>query len=336
MATYRKLVNQVTMMTNKPSPWSNITAGNSKDKLNVLRATKPPTVPFYWGKDQEGSCFLVAELDGEHRAYFFKNKVIVSGVESSLEQMPQNQRLSIKLTKDIDLDIFEALCSDLLKNIDSISDSRVALSITMNHLKRWKSFMSGSSTTILSPQAVRGLFAELTYLLSLLEGDIDQAVVIDAWIGPLDSHQDLIFMDTAVEIKALSGKERNSISISSLDQLQATVSSLYLKIYRLGTSVDQDHAKSLNQLVKLIEQKFDSAELSFKFLDRLAATGYLPIDHYDEPHFLILDETTYLVEEGFPRLTKEVIPVGIEKATYEIDLSSLDPFISENLISLEV
>jgi hypothetical protein len=320
-------------MMSKKNPWSQISPG---DKLNVLRATKPPSVPFYWGKDCEGSCLLIAELEGEHKAHFFKNKVTVSGIETSLEQLSDSQRLSIKLTKDIDLDIFEVLCGDLLKNITDISDPRIALSITMNHLKRWKSFMSGSSNKILSPLAVRGLFAELTYLLNSLEKDFNQKHVIEAWLGPLDSHQDFIFMNTAVEIKAISGKERNSIWISSLDQLQATVDNLYLKIYRLGTTVDQDQGMSLNDLVSAVEQKIESAEVLAQFLERLAATGYIPLDQYNEPKFLVLEEKTFQVDQGFPKLTKDTMPPGIEKATYEIDLSAIESFISENLIPLEL
>jgi len=142
-------------------------------------------------------------------------------------------------------------------------------------------------------------------------------------------------MDTAVEIKAISGKERNSIWISSLDQLQSTVGRLFLKIYRLGKTTEQTQGLSLNELVSMVEEKIKSSSVLIQFLDRLAATGYIPLDHYDTPNFIVLSETTYLVGDEFPKLTKSQMPVGIEKAKYELDLSAIETFVCDNLISME-
>jgi hypothetical protein len=142
-------------------------------------------------------------------------------------------------------------------------------------------------------------------------------------------------MNSAIEIKALSGKERNSVSISSLDQLQKTVSNLYLKIYRLGTTTDQKIAKSLNELVGDIENKIDSPDVTSKFLQLLSSAGYVPLDEYNKPNFLILNEITYLVTKDFPKLTKAEIPSGINKARYELDLSAIEPYITDNIIHIE-
>jgi hypothetical protein len=320
-------------MTAKKSPWDNLL---NNDGLNVRRATKPPTVPFYYGKDSKGSLLLIAELSGDHKDYFFSNKINVTGIDTSLKQYPEDsQNLFIKLTNDIDKDIFEIVCFDLLKKIHDVSDPKIALSVTLNHLKRWKSFMKGSYRKVLSPQEVRGLFAELSCLFSLLQRKVDHSVSVEAWRGPDDSHQDFIFMNSAIEIKALSGKERNSVSISSLDQLQKTVSNLYLKIYRLGTTTDQKIAKSLNELVGDIENKIDSPDVTSKFLQLLSSAGYVPLDEYNKPNFLILNEITYLVTKDFPKLTKAEIPSGINKARYELDLSAIEPYITDNIIHIE-
>ena len=63
----------------------------------------------------------------------------------------------------------------------------------------------------------------------------------------------------SVEVKSLSGRERNSVRISSEDQLEALTSSLYLAVYRLSEMPESDKSISLNELVETTESELDDA-----------------------------------------------------------------------------
>ncbi len=323
-------------MTNRKTAWDKI--AHDPERMTARRATKPPALPFYWGKDTDDNCLLIAELEGDHREYYFKNVMSFSGVKTKLQQLPKEnkQRLVMTLAEHVDRDIFDVLCRNLLKTVEDIQDSRIALSVILKHLKRWKAFMSGNKTKFLSPREVRGLFSELLFLLKLINEQANQRMVIEAWGGPLDAHQDFIFSNTAVEVKSITGKERNAVRISSEDQLQASVDSLFLKVFRLG-SVDESSkvAKSLNQLVIEVEKQISDKAVTNLFLERLAATGYVPLDEYSRPHFILLDETTYLIDGEFPKLVKSNVMPGVHKVKYDIDLAIIEKFICGNDIELE-
>ena len=86
------------------------------------------------------------------------------------------------------------------------------------------------------------------------------SMAVDAWCGADRVQQDFIFGDMAVEVKSLSGRERNSVRISSEDQLESLTSSLFLMVYRLSELPESDQAMSLSALVQLIEQEIGEAE----------------------------------------------------------------------------
>ena len=101
--------------------------------------------------------------------------------------------------------------------------------------------MAGKKGRVLSAEEVRGLFSELKFLQQMLGEMNNELDVLEAWQGPETSHQDFIFSDTAVEVKSLSGRERNAVKISSEDQLESLNSSLFLKVFRL---VDMPESKA--------------------------------------------------------------------------------------------
>src|SRR5882757_2561357 len=113
-----------------------------------------------------------------------------------------------------------------------VTDPAVAMSVSLAHLHRWKAFLSGKRTGILSVEEVRGLFAELQFLRDLYQSRLPHPEAIDAWCGADRVQQDFIFRDNAVEVKSLSGKERSAVRISSEDQLETLSSRLFLEVYR--------------------------------------------------------------------------------------------------------
>ncbi|MFM9913110.1 MAG: PD-(D/E)XK motif protein [Methylophilaceae bacterium] len=304
------------------SPWDEI--GVPISDFNVKRIAGNMAVPCYWGRNRFGLCLFILDLDGDLAENFRNNNVQMNGVEVDLRTDGSQQRLLLTLEKQADRDLFEGFCRTLAKALEYANDSASSLNIALAHIRRWKVFMSGRSQH-LSAEEVRGLFAELIFLGELVN-QLGAKAAVEAWKGPERSHQDFIFGNAAVEIKSLSGAERNSIRISSEDQLESLNDNLFLRIYRLSDLPDVASAHSLNELIAEIQDKLDFSEAVEAFNDKLAAHAYVPLPEYDAPKYVVSEIQSYRVEGDFPRVIRARLPAGISNVSYDIRIESITVF----------
>lgn len=318
-------------MTSKPIPWDEI--GNPNTDYNVRRVAATESVPLYWGKDVAGQCLLIVELTGDHSELYQRDITTLYGVGVDLRngENQQQQRLVLTLARHADRDLFFGLCETLIANLTTVADSQVALAITLRHLKRWKAFLAGRNARVLADEEVRGLFAELYVLRNLYQRTLSQEAAVDAWCGADPVHQDFIFRNMAVEVKSLSGRERSAVRISSEDQLEGLVDSLFLMTVRLSDMPDAKQACSLNELVALIEQELNVAEALEQFSSEISGRGYVPLSDYDTPRFLVSSTQAYRVVEGFPRLIRSQLPKGLARVSYDVHIEAITPFACEDV-----
>jgi len=310
------------------SPWDDIVVPGAD--FNVRQVSHETAVPCFWGRDTAGACLFIVELEGDHTDPFRKNVVTVHGIDVDLRGGdPGRQRLVLTLGKQVDRDLFEGLCRTLASTLEHATDSASSLAVALAHIRRWKAFLSGRSQH-LSAEEVRGLFAELTFLLELIERQPTSADAVEAWLGPERSHQDFIFGNTAVEIKSLSGTERSSVRISSEDQLESLNDALFLRIYRLSSLPDAANAQSLNEIVAAVQARLSEAEAVEAFDRKLVAHGYAPLPDYDAPRFVVSDTHSYGVGDEFPRLIRSQLPTGINRVTYDIRMETIVPYECDN------
>lgn len=310
------------------SPWDNIAVPGAD--FNVRQVPGETAVRCFWGRDTTGACLFIAELQGDHTDQFRKNVATVHGIDVDLRVGESGQqRLVLTLEKQVDRDLFEGLCRTLASALGRATDSASSLAVALAHIRRWKTFMSGRSQH-LSAEEVRGLFAELTFLLELIERQASTTAAVEAWLGPEKSHQDFIFGNTAVEIKSLSGTERSTVRISSEDQLESLNDELFLRIYRLSSLPDATGAQSLNEIVTAVQTLLAEAEAVEAFDRKLIAHGYAPLPDYDQPRFVVSDRHSYRVVEGFPRLMRSQLPTGIDRVGYDIRLETIAPYGCDN------
>lgn len=308
-------------MTPETSPWDAIAIPCAD--FNVRQVPAKTAVPCFWGRDASGACLFIVELQGEHTAQYRKNVVTVNGIDVDLRSGECGwQRLILVLQRHVDRDLFEGLCRSLALALEHAIDSASSLAVSMAHIRRWKSFLSGRLQH-LSTENVRGLFAELVFLIELIDGGMPSDLAVEAWLGPEGSHQDFIFGNKAVEIKSLSGAERSTIRISSEDQLESLNDALFLRVYLLSNLADAAGARSLNELVGAAQARLSRAEAIENFDRKLLAYGYAPLPEYDEPRFVVSDVRSYRIAEGFPRLMRSRLPTGIAKVTYDIRLEAI-------------
>lgn len=306
------------------SPWDGISV--PKSDLNVRHVVEKTAVPCYWGRNADGACLFIVELQGDHIAPYRKSNVRVTGIDIDLRAVHlEQQHLILTLERQVDRDLFESLCRTLARSLELATDSASALAISLTHIRRWKTFLAGRAQH-LSEEEVRGLFAEITFLLELLDQNMSSITAVEAWLGPERSHQDFIFGNTAVEIKSLSGVERNTARISSEDQLESLNDSLFMRMYRLSSLSETPGARSLNEIVIAAHARIDEADALEAFDRKLVMHGYAPLPDYDQPHFVISEVHSYRVGDGFPRLIRSRLPTGITNVSYDIKLETLAPF----------
>ena len=203
----------------------------------------------------------------------------------------------------------------MISSLASVTDSSVALSVTLQHLKRWKAFLAGKKARLLTNEEIRGLFAELYVLRQLYFRQLTHDEAVDAWCGADDAHQDFIFGNVAIEVKSLSGRERSSVRISSEDQLEALVDNLFLMTVHLVDMPDAESACSLNDMVALIEQELVTAEAIEQFSEKIASCGYAALADYDRPRFTVGSTNGYAVTDQFPRIIRSRISRGLFHVT---------------------
>jgi hypothetical protein len=307
-----------------PSPWDAIPT--PKADFNVRLVAARTAIPCFWGRDTTGACIFIVELKGDHRNQFRKEQIRLRGIGVDLRSDEGGeQRLVLTLEEQVDRDLFEGLCNTLAIALTHSTDSESSLAIALAHLRRWKRFLSGSSQR-LSPEEVRGLYGEISFLLELLDHGMSDVDAVSAWRGPERSQQDFIFGDSAVEIKSLAGTERSMVRISSEDQLEPLQDKLYLRIYRLSDLPDATNARTLNGIVEAAYAVLADSDAVDALDRKLAAYGYVPLPEYDKPSFVVSAVLTYHVHGEFPRLVRSGLANGIDRVSYDIRLEAIEPF----------
>ncbi|MDW3099347.1 MAG: PD-(D/E)XK motif protein [Alphaproteobacteria bacterium] len=313
-------------MTSSRAPWDEMKTPGSD--YTVRYVTAPGDVTLCWGKDAQGHCLFIVQLEGDHTEQFRKNATTVNGIEVDLRQLPEpgKQGLILTLEKHVDRDLFLGLCQTLIGNLDGISDPAAALAVALNHIQRWKAFLAGKRTRVLSAEEVRGLFSELCFLRLLKDKHLSDAQAVEAWCGPDRVHQDFIFGDTAVEVKSISGRDRSIVRVSSEDQLETVSEHLFLNVYHLTEAPEGTPSQSLNKLVSVVGHELSDAEAIEDYWRKLATYGYVEMREYDTPRFLVNSSNAYRVADDFPRLVRSELAVGVVDVKYSLQLENISKF----------
>lgn len=311
-------------MTN--TPWDDIHTPDVA--YNVLMAEGSlAAVPLFWGRDVEGRYLFILSLKGDYSEHIKGRVPNIRGIDVTLRRLETigEQNLVLTLEQNTDKDLFAGLCRTLISSLQEVSNSTAALDVTLTHLARWKTFLSGRNPRVLSPEEVRGLFAELHFLRHLYKKG-KPAAALDAWCGPDGTQQDFIYGDIAIEIKSISGQERNSVYISSEDQLETTCENLFLVVYRLGNMPGAEQAMSLNDLVAVMEKELNATGMADRFLVKLGTYGYVRIDEYDRPQLTVLEQRFFHVMDDFPRIIRSELADGLTAVRYQIQLEKIKNF----------
>lgn len=218
--------------------------------------------------------------------------------------------------------MFAMLCADVLDQWKSNRSSPEALSAVLHRLKLWRRFFQRDQG--MSREEYIGLYAELVVLGLLISSGVDPDVATEAWSGPMGANQDFTLGTVAIEVKASTGNEIDTIRIANERQLDDTgLTALFL--FHLAYDFRKDAGQTLAERVAATAQQLarsDSAALVFD--ERLLSAGYCRgiSTPWDAHGFTERKRTYYRVVDTFPRITENQLAPGLSHVSYKIDLAA--------------
>tara|TARA_Y100000589_G_C27195085_1_gene646452 strand:- start:531 stop:1547 length:1017 start_codon:yes stop_codon:yes gene_type:complete len=243
------------------------------------------------------------------------------------ETLKVNCIITIENQKDLD-EIFFSFFNDVLNKIKQ--EDKPAIDIIIERINSWIKYFKIRSERGLSPEKLKGLYAELLFLRTCLQNesqfDLSKNEIIKGWEGPLRENIDFIFPGfLGFEIKCTSKNNPFEVTINNEYQLDnSNLDELYLLVYQVKQHKNNDYP-SLLDLIDEIKSLLsnDINELN-EFDELLWEAGYLEEhnENYEEISFEIISRTFYEVSDTFPKITKNDINNEISKVEYQIDIQN--------------
>jgi hypothetical protein len=218
-------------------------------------------------------------------------------------------------------DLFAVFCDDLLERLSA--ETAPPAAVCSDVLERWRELFNPRWGALLGSEAIVGLLAELHVLEQVAALSPSRAVQI--WTGPDMARADFTGARAAIEVKAATGRDRVTVVIHGLHQLdQAQLEDVYLYVEQLeAVPVGGDSVPEA--ISRLLSAGVDRAGL----MRGLATIGYQDrnAEAYRRVRFNILSSRTFRVTApGFPRLVPAALADPgladrIFRVTYTIDLT---------------
>lgn len=232
--------------------------------------------------------------------------------------------LRLALEQEALLPVFSALCRDII-NSTSANPNRETLGQTvLGRLQHWRALLERDSSG-LDEQTLRGLIGELVVLQSRLIPSMDVDEAVEAWRGPFGAPQDFLLRDgNRLEVKAINhGAE--VVTINGLAQLDSGTDPLTLVVVRVRvTGPAAAGSVTAPRLIAQLRSRLEHhSEARAMFESALAQLGWHEHFAHDELALHIVGMDAYPVDEGFPRLTSQLVPAGVDDAIYDVSLRSV-------------
>lgn len=239
-----------------------------------------------------------------------------------------NGRLWLALTRKSagSAELFAAMACDVVGALDdavaAVTDESKLMHVLIRRVGAWQEFMR-KGAQVLSPEAEIGLIGELTLLRAIIDAGVPAPLAIESWVGPLDGIQDFELGIGALEVKATLSAAGFPAKIGSLEQLDdSTRQPLFVAGARLRQTENGQNLPGIVEAMRVAIK--DDGEAERLLAERLLAAGYID-SHSDRYPRKFEQAGTRIVEvaDNFPRMTSGMVPAGIMRAIYEIDLDKV-------------
>ncbi|WP_065754086.1 PD-(D/E)XK motif protein [Bradyrhizobium paxllaeri] len=312
-----------------PDQWSEIPASSHPGLNNVRRVEVRYPLDFRRGKDFHGRYIFV--LEGACDTAQLPAPPKLAGIDvAALFDEAGNCRLTLTLLDPKSLEIFRALCHDLLSATAKLprGDNGTGLLVVLARLYEWQGLLKRRYEKILSTPEMVGLFGELLFLRDCLV----PVLGLDApssWRGSFRDEQDFVVGSWIIEVKTQLSTSDQRIFISSEAQLDTSSGNILLCHQTLGASTaGNSSSRSLNHIVDEIAALLGPVESppGLEFQLGLLKADYTRRSEYDETHWVLASRRLFSVEDGFPKITPATLAQGIERVAYQIRVEACLPF----------
>lgn len=233
--------------------------------------------------------------------------------------------LCFALNEDNMSDIFYQFCSDIIDKTNNLKNYDPILFI-VERWKQWIQMFKNPGSLILPENEVRGLLGELIFLNEYMFPKYGISKSLISWEGSSLSHKDYEIDNTWYEIKTVK-ENALTVDISSVEQLQSDIDGK-LVIYRLEPSnISVNETILLNKYVKVIEKKLIDLNYFALFTKKLEQRRYFYSEEYDKYIYSKKGVNFYLVNDDFPKITKDELKDGIARVSYQLYIDKLKKYI---------
>jgi len=285
--------------------------------------------------------FMFAAVNDNSRAALFIRvsltpaQVVSDGQGFSVEttRSGSNDYVQITATDGGLPPLFLKLVEYLLERVSFATSTDEGIDVLIRSIEEYRRFV-GQRRGRLSEPLVRGTFAELVFLRTLLTYGMSAENAVKAWRGPwakagLGVH-DFAFADgRGIEVKS-THQPPGTIRVSSPSQLVPTGQPLDLLVLPVEDAPhDSSAAVSFREYAQQIGEALATASPSAaETWDAAleALTLDLTDEWYDRYRFLPGKWLRFQVKEGFPHLDILLMPAGIIDVHYSLELLRLSPF----------
>lgn len=250
------------------------------------------------------------------------------GLEMQFTRQDDQGQLRVMLTDPGLREVFNPLASDIAATAYAEPDAAEAVVAAVRRFEHWRQMLQSLSSSGLSVQERRGLFGELSFFRSHLLPILSASEAVGAWTGPAGAHQDFQLQRVAIEVKTSSGKEPQTIVISSERELDETgIGRLVLAHFSLDERRGGS-GESLNSIIDQTRSLIDDPAARELLNASLVRAGYLlgQRDLYDEPRYTIRRQRFWNVAGDFPRITESDLRPGVGDCEYRISVAGLEQY----------
>jgi hypothetical protein len=316
-------------MSNAFKEWKNIEPSAEKGGVNARRADTGHPLDFWLGRDFLGQ--YVFYLDFDQLASGVVSTPSLSGVEIRVVSVNKSSSRLVLILNDKDsLDLFTALCADLMAATSGLEiRDNSALTIVLGRLQRWQELVKRARDTVLSQSNIIGLIGELLLLRDFVMASLSTHDAILTWRGPYGDEQDFLLEGGIIETKTQLSTSDQYLNISSENQLDTGSGPILLCHQTVYVpSSEESGGFSLNSIVDELKNSILESDMSILpvFDAGLVEYGYVMREEYDRAIWLLNTRRFFEVRDGFPRLRAGELAPGVDRVRYRISLASCASF----------
>ncbi len=280
---------------------------NSDDDAFELEIAGTP-IPCHLGSDREGSIWMRIHCDPSTVSVDDRSAAVVF----KLAKSGYTVHVSPNAPDIVACHLFDEM-------IQLLEEGAPPGEVGHQALQHWRDLLAQPAGSIMSENALAGLFGEL----EVLEAIVERGGEVDYWTGWNRDHQDFRLPGLTVEVKATTSANYRRVQIHGLGQLDDPEdgSTLILVLKRLERS---QSGRSLPDIIESIVKAGVSRAI---LLDRLSRVGYSDQhrDHYSHSKFISVEVALRRVDDSHPRLIPELLSKidlsSIDKINYELNLN---------------